>query len=174
MRCRQTPPFLGPRARLEERTVASPLQEHSNRSCQLPERPRIPFLEPACHCAAATAGIPSLAFSDSCLRRGVPQRLGARGRRHRRLLLPTEKTTLCCLSKSCRSVCAHHCRQRRDSRSAVTPPRRPAAISPLPRAPSQLCQYGGSGGVTCAAPGTPDRGGTAASPKRQWRFPSLG
>ena len=126
------------------------------------------------YCAAATAGIPSLAFSDSCLRRGVPQRLGARGRRHRRLLLPTEKTTLCCLSKSCRSVCAHHCRQRRDSRSAVTPPRRPAAISPLPRAPSQLCQYGGSGGVTCAAPGTPDRGGTAASPKRQWRFPSLG
>ncbi|KAG5193782.1 hypothetical protein JEQ12_020143 [Ovis aries] len=122
------------RARLEERTVASPLQEHSNRSCQLPERPRIPFLEPACHCAAATAGIPSLAFNDSCLRRGVPQRLEARGRRHHRLLLPTEKTTLCCLSKSCRSVCAHHCRQRRDSRSAVTPPNPP----PAPPAPRSL------------------------------------
>lgn len=36
LHCRQTPPFLGPRARLEERSSGIALQEHSNRSCQLP------------------------------------------------------------------------------------------------------------------------------------------
>lgn len=69
---------------------------------------------------------------------------------------------------------AHHSRRRVWRLAATTRPPPPPPFFPRPPPGSQLCQYGGSGGVTCAAPGTPPpSGGTAASPKRQWRFPSL-
>lgn len=179
-RCCRTPPFLGrPRDPPEQRMVASPLQEHSNRSCPSPAPAHIPPAErPRCRLGRDSEPRIQWPLTSS------PADISGAGRAG---CPPTavskEKTTQYCLPSSSSRHTPLAARPAK-LRGAAPPPRAPPA--PLPPPPPALpgplpAPYAANMAAAAAVPvrqygAWNPRGGSgaAASPARQWRFPSPG